>query len=292
MMTHILVVDPNEAFATLLREELTRQGYDISSASTFDEALAAARNGGTFALALLDMDLEPPGAVALAHELRDLQPDLRLMFIPLIGERLDPEVEETISFQGVLPKPFFLPELPSRIEAALQAPLERAPAEVEEEEAVEPEAEVEPATVEEQPTPAPSLASSEPIISAKVIAANRREIQRAMKSLTREVGADGVLLTSGDHLAVFAGSLTESEAEVVADAVFQSWATSSEVARILGREQVSFEQSICAGEYTLYAQGVDGNVILAVVIRSAAALGLLRHRTRGTADEIALICVR
>lgn len=287
-MTHILVVDPNEAFATLLREELTRQGYDISSASTFDEALAIAHNGGAFALALLDMDLEPPGALALAQKLRDLQPDLRLMFIPFIGEKLSPEVGKAISFQGVLPKPFFLPELPNRIEAALKAPLKQVVSETEEE--VEEEEETEtPAT---DYGPPPSLPTSEPVISAKVIAANRREIQRAMNGLTRELGADGVLLTSGDHLAAFAGSLSEKEAEVVANAVFESWATSVEVARVLGREQLSFELSISAGEYTLYAQGVDDNVILAVVIRSAVALGLLRHRTRGTADEIALICVR
>lgn len=118
----VLVADPNMAFATLLQEELRRQGYEVVGASTCAESLDQAR-AGTLDLALLDMALDEPGAVALGQQLRELHPTLRLMLIPLMGESLAPEVATSLAIQGILPKPFFLPELPERIGAALRAPL-------------------------------------------------------------------------------------------------------------------------------------------------------------------------
>ena len=94
-MAAILVVDPNEAFATLLVEELQQQAHDVRSASTFEAAVAAAESTG-FDLVLLDMAVGEPGAVPLAQELRAHQQNLRLMFIPMLGEELPDEVREQV----------------------------------------------------------------------------------------------------------------------------------------------------------------------------------------------------
>jgi CheY-like chemotaxis protein len=279
-MVAILVVDPNEAFATLLVEELRQQAHDVTSAMTFDEAVTAAEQQD-FELALLDMALEAPGAIALAKELRSYQSDLRLMFIPMIGEDLPSEAREEVSVQGVLPKPFFLPELPERIDVALNAPLsgsrgrQQAPA----------------ASTSDVLTPveeAPPVV--EGVISLKTVAQHRGAIERVMDELAQEVGADVVLLSIGRQVASAVGQLDQARTEAMAQAVNQSWTTSSKVGHILGREQVRFEQSISGGDYVLYALSIDGPVILAVAIQGTAMLGLLRHRARETADAIARLC--
>ena len=278
-MTHILVADPNEAFATLLDEELQRQGYEVSTTYSYAMALEAAGEQ-TFDLALLDMGLEEPGSLDLAHRIREVQPSLRLMLIPMIGEELPPDIEAALAIQGILPKPFFLPELPERIEAALQAPLKK----------VATERKTTKTKRERKPKPEPVSVVKEPAtgsVNTRWVTRNHNAIRRLMQGLAREVTADAVLLTVGDHLITWVGRLEQGEAESISQAVLQGWLASAEVARILGREQVRFEQSIAGGEYLLYAIGVNANAILTVAVPGAVTLGMLRHRARSTAEEIA-----
>ncbi|MGC9399053.1 MAG: response regulator transcription factor [Anaerolineae bacterium] len=276
-MASILVVDPNEAFATLLVEELRQQSHDVTSAPTFDEAVTQAEEQ-EFELALLDMGLEAPGAVALAKELRVRQPDVRLMLIPLMGEDLPEKTGMEISVQGVLPKPFFLPELPARIEAALEAPVVPSKA----------AGDVAPSPVAKaQPLPPVEVEMDvEGALSLEAVRRHRDAVERMMDELAQEVGADVVLLSIGEHLALAVGRLDESGREAMAQAVYHSWAICSTVGQILGREQAHFEQSLSGGNYVLYALSLDGPAVLAVAIQGTAVLGLVRHRARKTASAI------
>lgn len=279
-MTHILVVDPNEAFAALLDEELRRQGYEVSTTYSYATALEAAGEQ-TFDLALLDMGLEEPGSLELAHRIREMQPSLRLMLIPMMGEELAPDSGADLAVQGILPKPFFLPELPERIEAALQAPLKKAATEKKTTTRTKRERKPKPETVSVVKEPATGS------VDTSWATRNHNAIRRLMQGLAREVTADAVLLTVGNHLITWVGRLEQTEAETISQAVLQGWRASAEVARILGREQMRFEQSIAGGEYLLYAIGVTANAILTVAVPGAVTLGMLRHRARSTAEEIA-----
>ncbi len=275
-MTHVLIVDPNEAFATLLGEELERQGYEVARAGDEEEARAAARRQN-FDLAIIDMGLEAP--LALARDLRRAYPTLRLMLIPLMGQELEEEARERIAIQGVLPKPFFLPDLPTIIEAALQAPL-----------APEPPA---PSDDREETQSAPAeKAPEEPIapLDSQALTTNRTAIRGLLDDLAREVSAQAVLLTYGEEIALWVGTLPAETVQAVADAALQGWRTSAEVARALGREQVRFEQSISGGDYMLYAVSVAPQALLAIAIQGTTSLGLLRLNARGTAREIAALC--
>ncbi|MEA3309115.1 MAG: response regulator [Chloroflexota bacterium] len=289
-MTNILVVDPNMAFSTLLTEELRREKYEVEAAFGYEEALGLGRERN-FELALVDMGLAEPGGLALGQQLRVEQPELRLMFIPLMGEELAAEVGQALSIQGVLPKPFFLPELPERIEAALRAPLVVA-AVVESE--VEEQLESEPAAPEEvYPAvglEAPVIEDTGPI-SVRVVNQHRAEIKRLMRGLVYDVGGDLALLNLGNRLMLWEGNLGADDAQQMARIVAQSWSTSSEVGRILGHEQVRFEQSLSGGDYVLYALSVAGAAILTVALRGTASLGMLRHRARSVAKEIAALCL-
>lgn len=289
---HILVVDPNVAFATLLHEELQRHGHDVVGASSFNEALKLA-GAGTLDLALLDMAVDGAGAVVLGQKLREMHPTLRLVLIPLMGETLAPEVASSLAIQGILPKPFFLPELEERIEAALRAPL--LPLGISVTDTLPPEPATKPAPIA-APQPAPAVEAEKKVVNEaavklkSLVSKHRKAVERAMSSLAQEVGADAVVLTVDDEMATWVGMLAKSDADVMAQAVIQGWTTSAKVARILGREQLRFEQSIAGGDYMLYALSVNTLMILAVAIRGGPALGLLRHRAREAAEEIADLC--
>ncbi|MFP4344494.1 MAG: response regulator [Anaerolineales bacterium] len=304
-MADILVVDPNEAFATLLTEELRRQDHQVVSVLSYDEALGVAQSRSVD-LALIDMGLNGPGAVALAQGLREVRPQLRLVFIPLIGEDLAPEVGQLITYQGVLPKPFFLPELPDRIDQALQRPLEgeeQEVARVEEVARIEEVYEedgpssvlVEPVTERVPPpvevsSPLEDIYAVQSTISADLVARHRGGIERALRVLARESGADAVLLTVGESVAASAAQMQGELIEVLAETVTGSWRRSLRVAHILDRAQTHFEFNISGGDYSLYAISVDGDTILTVALRNSTPLGLLRHQARGTAEEIAYLC--
>ena len=58
----------------------------------------------------------------MVQALRQEHPHLRIMVIPLMGEEIPPELAQ-VDLQGILSKPFFLPELPDRIQEAMSRPL-------------------------------------------------------------------------------------------------------------------------------------------------------------------------
>jgi len=261
MTRQILIVDSDEAFAIVLQESLEQGGaYRATATASGDEALqalAAAR----FDLAIVDLGLTDPDGATLARMLRQQQADLRLMLIPLVGEELLPELAD-LDVQGVLPKPFFIPELPERIADALARPAAGEPGVAE---------------------------SVEPDTASGRLAALRESIPEIVQEMTRlsqEVNAEAVILTCGDRLIAHTGRLSAEDASGLAQAVADSWRTSARVAEILGREQLRFEQSVEGGEYVLYALAVAEDIILSAALRTSVPLGIIRHRTKVTADAL------
>lgn len=274
MAQTIMVVDPNEGFAMLLVDELQRQGYQVRSCADGTEALAVLQSEAPD-LALLDMGLEEPDALTLAGQLHTAAPALRLVLMPMIGETVP---TETLGFpiQGLLPKPFFLPDLPGQITAAFKAPLA----------GMEPPA---PAVPQVAPPTPPAPVKEQPPASARPpvsFAKHRTEIRSLMNVLAREVTADAVLLTAGDQLELWVGRLEESQVQVLARAVLQGQSICAEIAQALGREPECLEHNIAGKDYGLYALSLGENAMLAIVIRGASALGLLRHRARIAVEEI------
>ncbi len=305
-MAHIVVVDPDEAFATLLVEELRRQGHNVDHLLDGSTVLDMVDSGSPD-MVMLDMGLKDPDAISTARELRERYTALRLVLVPMIGEQLPAEAD-ALELQGVLPKPFFIPELPAQIQAALDAPLagtvtsstktEDGMAEPDEEFAPEPTmdasvgtpAEPEPAETADSSSASPASSIDRWGLSYEAVQANYASIQNTMDGLAQELAADCVLLTLGRRMITAVGMLNESEADSIARAVVHGWMTSDKVARVLGCEQENYEQSITGEGYMLYAISVDVNAILAVVIRGSSPLGLLRHRARRVVEQIREIC--
>ncbi|HEC33164.1 MAG TPA: response regulator [Chloroflexi bacterium] len=252
MTRRILIVDANEAFATMLRQGLEEmketQANVVVTGREALQAIAAVE----YDLVIVDLDLPDVQATLLVRTLRHKYPHLRLAVIPLTGEEVPPELAD-VGLQGVLPKPFFLPELPGRIRALLSLPLGEEPA----------------------------AGGVSPVARERLSQATH-----LMSRLAQEVRAEAVLLTQGEELLAQAGRLPEREIAALASVVCDSWRTSARVAQILGKEQIRFEQSIEGAEHLLYSLALADDLILSVVVRGKVPLGMIRHRAKETAEAL------
>jgi CheY-like chemotaxis protein len=265
----ILIVDNNKAFATVLKESLEREGgYRATLTTNGDRALQALSNV-EFDLAIVDLGLNDPDGITLARTLRQQKANLRLMLIPLQGEELPPELAD-LDIQGVLPKPFFLPELPGRITEALARSVGEPTASA---------ATEEPDTVPDQPT----LSGDERLAMAR---AHIPGIIQEMTRLAQETNAEAVLLSCKGRLISHTGQLSAEKAVGLAQAVAESWRTSVRVAQILGQELLRFEQSTEGGKHMFYSLAIAEDIILSVALRANVPLGMIRHQTKETADTL------
>ncbi|MEA3339070.1 MAG: response regulator [Chloroflexota bacterium] len=267
----VLIVDSDVAFAAILKESLEQDGrYSTTMAASADEARQAL-TATEFDLVVVDMGLPDQDGGAFARDLRKQKPDLRLMLIPLMGEDLAPELAD-LDVQGILPKPFFFPELPNRVAAALglgESELSESA------ETVAPVAET---------SPTQPVSSSDERLA--VLRERFQEIVQEMKELSREITAEAVILTCGGKLLAHTGRLPAEEADRLAQVAGESWRASARVAQILGREQLRFEQSVEGDEYLFYSLAVAEDIILSVALRANVALGMVRHRAKSTVDEL------
>lgn len=295
MNNHILIVDNMEAFATILKEGIEGGGdYEASVATTALEARNEAERGH-LAMVIVDMGLDDEDPVELLKTLRERHPELRLMAIPL--DDLPDEVY-ALGLQGTLPKPFFLPDIPAQIEAAMTRSVGALPEDEPEAEvevvAEEPAAPDEPAPAEAaRVAPAPAAAASMPTVPApppELLAHLAHESQRLadhLRRLSRELNAEAVMLTCGDELVAYAGQFARAEAEGLARTVSASWQASARVAMALGREKVRFEQSLHESkDYLLYSLAAADNVVLSVALRADRPLGMIRYNTKQTAEAL------
>ena len=270
----VLIVDSNIAFATILKESLEQEDkYRITMANSLDEAQQALSTD-EFDLVIVDMGLADSGGILLARDLREQKPDLRLMVIPLNGEELPPELDN-LDVEGVLPKPFFFPELPGRVAKALGLPGDEAPD--------APSGAAADVEVETEPVAVSSISSDELLT---VLREHLQEAIQEMKVLAQEISAEAVILTCGGKLLAHTGRLAAAEADRLAQVAGESWRTSARVAQILGREQLRFEQSVEGGEHLFYSLAVAENIILSVALRADMPLGMIRHRAKETTDAL------
>jgi CheY-like chemotaxis protein len=266
----ILVIDPDMAFATLLKESLEQtQLYEIITANDGQAALGALAQDG-WAMVILDLGLTDPPAGQMAQLVHTQHPELPLMVIPLDGDTLPPEIR-TLSVQGVLTKPFFLPDLPGLVARAMSAPSPTP---------------VSPAMAE-TPEPPMQPAHAEPGNGARWTG-DKAKLAAPLSALARELNAETVMLTCGDDLVAHAGRLAREEAEPLGRVIVASWRASAQVAKLLGREKVRFEQSMQEGsDYVLYSLSVKGETVLTVALNSHTPLGIVRYHTKRAAETIA-----
>ena len=118
--TKVLIVDDEPSYREYLERYLTREGYDVRSASSGQEAL---RIGKDFAprVILADWMLKDQiHGLEVAETLRESTPDLRILLMtgfPSAEIRMEAERAQIFRF---LEKPFGLEEVTAAIKAAAE----------------------------------------------------------------------------------------------------------------------------------------------------------------------------
>lgn len=277
----ILIIDGNEAFATILKEGLEQAGaFRALIACTGTQAMEMLSTTSCD-MVILDLGLSEPDGVEFARTLRAQYPDLRMILIPLMGEEVPSELAD-LDFQGVLTKPFFFPELPDIIGEALKRPVGSGA----------PPAKEAPEPVTNIPTPVSTPpvtddAAEAPASPARVwVERHMRQVNQIMANLAQEVGAEAVLLTCGAELLAWAGRLSRDEASGLASLVNENRCTSARMAQILGCTPSRFEQSIDWGELIIYSLALVEDVLLSTALSATLPLGMVRHATKSTADKL------
>jgi phosphate regulon transcriptional regulator PhoB len=126
----ILVVDDEPDLVELVSYNLTKEGFDVSSASDGEEALRKIREGG-FDLLILDLMLPGIQGMELCRMLRK---DPKTEGLPIImvtakGEEVDRVLGLEIGADDYIAKPFSPRELTARVKAVLRRTVQKLPRE-------------------------------------------------------------------------------------------------------------------------------------------------------------------
>jgi CheY-like chemotaxis protein/predicted regulator of Ras-like GTPase activity (Roadblock/LC7/MglB family) len=266
MAARILVVDRNEAFATMLQEMLEADGgYRVETTRAGSTALDYLRRN-EYELTIVDVDLDPADmtCAALIEAIRQVQPAMRLMLIPLIGEELPVETRH-FDIQGTLSKPFFADDLLPNIQDALTRQVRRV--------------------APPSPPPAPKI----PPAPAAAPAADTRTV---LSDLARETRANAVLLlaSSKTDIDVLAhvGSMGAERIETLATLSVDTVQAARAAAYFLDQADEPFEHHIFESRSSrLYMMALPENLLLVIVTPSSTPLGTIRHNMRRAGRKLA-----
>jgi len=307
-VTHsILVVDSDDAFATILKEGLESTGeYRVSAVHAGGDALESVIEQA-FDMVIVDLGLSDVEPTKVVRAIREAKPSMRLMLIPLIGQQIPDELQD-MNVQGVLPKPFFVGDLPGIVGRALGVDMPPSPSPAVPELKVAVPSRSNPATVREarsaagiaqKPRPTESAPTSPtpeppspqvPDYSQETLAAlqaKEQEIVELLKNLNREVRAESIMVSLGAHLVAFSGLLSREQTAKLAGLVATTTEAAARSAAFLGEPDGRFEQSLHEGaEYRLYSLTVSEGLVLSLALSSDVPLGTLRYRARQTAEEL------
>jgi predicted regulator of Ras-like GTPase activity (Roadblock/LC7/MglB family) len=249
-------------------------------------------------------DVKP---VTLVRAIREAKPAMRLMLIPLIGQQIPADLQD-LEIQGILPKPFFVGDLPNIVGGAIGADVHASspPSAPELKVAVSarsstaaireapspPRAARDLSPVEKMPASPPPEASAPevPAYSEETLArlrAKEEKIINLLKDLSVEVRAESIIVTLGAQLVASSGLLGRPQAAELAKLVATATEAAARSAAFLGEPEGRFEQSLHEGsEYRLYSLTVTEGLVLSLALSSDVPLGTLRYRARLTAEEL------
>nr|WP_244982730.1 response regulator [Croceicoccus marinus] len=114
----ILLVEDEDTVRAVAERALTRQGYKVTTAKDGEEGLQIVRDGGEFDMVISDVVMPTMDGPAMAREIRELKPDLPVLFMSGYAEE---QLRREIDFTGMhfLPKPFSVAQIGKKVGAIL-----------------------------------------------------------------------------------------------------------------------------------------------------------------------------
>jgi len=315
MTKRILIVDRDTGFSTILSETLNNHpAFEAIAVPSSTEAMEHVVENA-LDLVVVDMGLTDISPVKLIAAIREYDPDMAVMVIPLMGKTVPADVE-ALGIQGVLTKPFFVGDLPKLVGAAVGLALDGEepppPKPVETDEPVRRRPKLappkprsrrpgrswglKPSNYQTPPRrgtrsrsqPQPSAAPAEiPSWQLEQLHKHTDEIIKRLDLLNSEVGAEVILLTVGSALIAKAGNMPDDRAETLASLVAAAAQAAAQAAAFLGERDGWFEQSLHEGsQYRLYAYSLGQGAVLSMALGTNLPLGMVRHQTKMAARDL------
>lgn len=117
---HILFVDDEEGIVCLSQQVLERLGFQVTTRTASQEALELFKSGpGSFDLVITDMNMPNLTGVDLAHQLKEIRPDLPIILCTGSDENITEERARNIGIDGFLIKPVFKSQMEQVIQQVL-----------------------------------------------------------------------------------------------------------------------------------------------------------------------------
>jgi two-component system chemotaxis response regulator CheY len=293
---NILLVDSDDGFGFMLKEGLQNTGrYSAVWAHTGGDALQAVIEKH-FDLVIIDSALSDMKPATLVKAIRDAKHGMKIMLIPLMGDEL-PENLRNLEVNGILPKPFFVGDLPDLVDKAMGRTGQRTAnppplaAELPEVSSVESTSAM-PLPIDEEPPALPNLnlEMAIPVVPQETIRflrASETEILRLLGDLNREVRAEAILVVAGINLIAHSGMLDRGHCEELAVLVAQSTQAAAQAAGFLGERAGRFSQSLHeGGAYRLYTLTLAEGILLSLALSTNVPLGMIRHQCRQISEQL------
>ncbi len=116
----LLLVEDEDMVRAVAERALTRQGYDVVTASDGEEGLECVQEGGDFDLVVSDVVMPSMDGPAMARELRKIAPNLPILFMSgYAEEQLRNEID--IKDMHFIPKPFSVQQIARKVAEVLGA---------------------------------------------------------------------------------------------------------------------------------------------------------------------------
>lgn len=213
-------------------------------------------------LCILDGDLND-SLDKVVQALRKQKDDMLLVIIPPEGDEKVSDFSE-LSADGVLPKPFYLPDLITTVERVIK---DFPPQ-------VRPKVDTGSLRDEELPATPPK---------ADTVPAWLQDVNAAAQHLTRmslESASQASLITRGDKIWAYAGELPQQAVEELARAVGQHWSGGgSDLARFVHLEATG-------GDYMMYATDLGGSFVLVMVFDNETPFSKIRSQASNLATRL------
>lgn len=120
-MARILIVEDDESVRTFTARAIAATGHEVETAEDGDEGLETIRNaGGGYDLVLSDIRMPAMDGIEMAKRAASEFPDLKILLMTGYAEQRERAADLQHIIIDVVPKPFTLNEIRTRVQKALQ----------------------------------------------------------------------------------------------------------------------------------------------------------------------------
>jgi CheY-like chemotaxis protein len=266
MALSVLIADANQDFATLICQSLEESGrYQVLLAASGGEALEMLRSHEV-QLAIVDFDLPDIPGPSLIRQMKVRNSEMAIIAIPMESQIGSPSLQD-LDVDGVLTKPFYLPDLADIIATSLGLPPESAP------EIAAPVAPTyEPA--------APSRPATEGPLALPFLLRSPERASSFLGRATSQMPVHGAVITRGSLLWASGGDMPQSQIKALARTIGSAWEESEageSIARFIRLPGAARDQLV-------YATHVGGDLLLSVVFDPEMPFGQVRQQTERLAE--------